>query len=250
MLDFLTLGKKYKKNFTVQFNSDFFNMKLYSQIASKYILDYHDGNFENIETNQNGYLQINKNTCVSKKISLAYNNYHINGLYLCKNQVKKIVLQELRHLCYLNVSDNEIQHIVVSKCVQLQSLIVNNNFLTQLDLSKNKNLKYLDVSSNQIAQLNFSNNNKILQISANNNLLQDIKVPCSVQRLNVSNNKLKSISFSPLSQLRYLNIENNSDIEMLYINSRNIQFICCKNTKITKDKIFYLHKDVNPTVVF
>lgn len=250
MLSFLTQGNKYKKKFTVQFDSSDFILKLFSQKSDSYIIDYHDGSYQNITTNQNGYLQITKHDFFSKKISIAYDNYNINGLYFANNNAKKIILQQLRHLKYLNVSQNNLQYAVLKNCQSLTNLIISNNQLIQLDLTNNKMLQYVDISGNNIQCLNLNYNKKLVKLSANNNLLENINIPFNVQFLNLSFNKLKNVTFDKRSQLKYLNLSNNLQLKNIVINSSVLQKIWCKNTMLTRESIVFEDKSINPQIVF
>lgn len=249
MFDFVTLGNTYKKKLSAYLNGTKFLLKIFSNKQDSYFLDYHDGTYQKFVSNQNGYIQFDKQDCVSKRFSLAYDNYNIECLWLSKSEVSKLIIQQLRHLKCINVSENNLQYLVVSKCLLLQNLVANNNQLIQIDLTKNKMLKYVDLSNNYIQKIDLSKNKNIQQLSINNNLLTSIFVPQKVQRLNVADNQLKFIKFSPFSELEYLDVSNNNDLDSLIISSKNIRKIVCTNTKLNQQNIQFVDKDIKPQIV-
>ena len=250
MIDFITLGNKYKKKFTVQFTGGKFFLKLYSQTSDNYIIDYHDGTFQQFQTLQNGYLQFSKNNCTSNKVSLAYNNYNIHGIQINNNNANKIVIQQLRHLKFLNVSENSLRYLITDRCTDLQRLIAFNNQLVQLNLDKNKQLQIVQLSGNNLKSLDLSNNNKLIQLSANGNELQQLHLPKSIKKLSVVKNKLKQIIFDPLNDIQYINVSDNQQLDKLVLYGDNIKKIVCVNTKLTANNIILENKKANPEIIF
>lgn len=219
------------------------NDKLDYYIYNKVKCEIKVNNFKQLEYLNNLFI-INKIDCYSNfynviiKPSILYqiilcniNNivllkYNINNL-LHNNNLKKIIIDNLNDLKYIDINNTNIKYLTINNCNSLKIININNNQIKYLLINNCPNLEKIICSCNQIIDLNIINCNNIKYIDCSNNLL------CS--------KSLKIIDLCKYKQLKYFNsLDNyilNINLNKETYNNRHKEFYYDNFTKINLCKL-------------
>lgn len=152
--------------------------------------------------------------------------YNINNL-LHNNNLKKIIIDSLNNLKYIDINNTNIKYLTINNCNSLKIININNNQIKYLLINNCPNLEKIICSCNQIIDLNIINCNNIKYIDCSNNLL------CS--------KSLKTIDLCKYKQLKYFNsLDNyilNINLNKETYNNRHKEFYYDNFTKINLCKL-------------
>lgn len=231
-------GKLYKHYLDFHFETNNVSFYLMFDNDNKFFIDYNDGNYEVLNSKKNQFINITHNYLESNnQISVKYNNLNIIGLNLVNSNIKKIRLDGLSTLLYLNCSDNLLTYLYLNELKDIEEVIAHNNNIGDITIV-NKNISYLDLSNNIITKIDLSNilNSKIIDLSNNN--ISELTLPENSEFIKVSHNNI--------SDFNKINFNENGYYNNLDLSYNNMQ-LAVVNIKTLKNIDFSNNKLVNLT---
>lgn len=149
-------------------------------------------------------------------------NTKLKDLIIAGNSISTLDLTTNALLEYLNCNNNPISNLDVSQNANLDELSIDKLLITQIDLSNNLQLAYFYASSvNNLTNIDFSVNTSLINLLINGS---------NLEILNLKNNS--SLVFLVLNdnpQLTYLNLRNNNNMNVYYLDLTNTPNLLCIN---------------------
>lgn len=218
-------GKLYKHYLDFHFETNNVSFYLMFNDDNQFFVDYNDNNFEEIISKKNQFINISHNyENNSNYVSVKYDNYNIIGLNLSNQFIKKIRLDGMNTLLYLNCSDNLLTYLYLNNLKNIEEVIAHNNKLNDIEIINN-NLKYLDLSNNLIETIDLSYiiYGKIVDLSYNN--ISELILPENCNFIKLSHNNISDfnkISFNSNGYYENLDISYNN-MQLSVVNIDNLQ---------------------------
>ena len=160
---------------------------------------------------------------------------NLSNNYIGDDQLK--YLSSLSKLKTLNLSNNNLKSEEIKNIIynikSIQKINLSNNNIEQLIFNKTKGLIELELDNNKLNYLSFNSNDKsfeyLMYLSVNENKLKaidNINNLINLEYLSLSVNELKTINFSKLTKLKYLQMKSNL-LEKFTVNKSNqlLQYI-------------------------
>ena len=141
-----------------------FKAKLLSASSSNEIAQNLIGNYDVIDANGDGEIQVSEAQNIQKLYVPLSNISNLTGV------------EEFTNLQNLYCQYNQLTSLDVTQNVNLQTLYCNNNQLTSLDVSQNVNLEYFSCNTNQLTSLDVSQNLNLQELSCVTNQLTSLDV--------------------------------------------------------------------------
>ena len=204
-----------------------FKNTLLNANSSNFIAKDFNGDYTNIDINNDGEIQV-------------IEAHNISALHVYNKNISDLAgIEEFINLTLLQCNENQLTTLDVSDNINLIRLICNNNQIITLDLNDNINLTRLECSENQLTTLVGVNNNiNLTQLNCYHNQLiaLDVSNNINLTTLDCRHNLLTSLDVSDninltdiscyLNQLTTLNVSSNTNL---------ISFGCGGNQLTTLD---------------
>ncbi|CAM1365667.1 exported hypothetical protein [Tenacibaculum sediminilitoris] len=153
-----------------------------------------------------------------------------------------VLTSDVSSVTNLNVKNKNIQDLTgIEDFTAIELLNVRSNKLTELDISNNLELITLHCGANSISRLDLTNNTKLENLIAELNDISKIipnLLPATLRSINLSGNEMSSLDLSNLkslealwlincSNLQYLNLKNDNNINISAIDIRTNPLLDC-----------------------
>jgi Leucine-rich repeat (LRR) protein len=217
-----------------------------------------DGEIQQSEANLVYVLDV-RNSSISNLGGITnFNN--LRTLTCMDNQIASLNLSGMTSLITLSAQDCQIQNINLENCTNLYVIDLTNNFLTTFGLNDLNNLHIVNLGNNLLNNINFQNvissedplssvrlsNNPLGTVNINNSNLKSISsenspiseisfINSEIQNLSLEDTNLQILDLSFISELNYLRIYNNINLnfELNIINCNQLEVFSCNYTNLT-----------------
>ena len=184
-----------------------------------------------------------------KHLELWGPSYSFNSLDLSNNtllehvsiryfhNLTNIQVNNLPNLKVLDLFNNSISNININNDGNLEYLVLTMTHITQLDISNNTELKVfiMEMNNNYIQQITFNNPNLqylMLNDCPNLNAL-DLSSMLELHTLNVTNTGVSNINFGDISKIKFAYIHDNSQLTQLdFSNFSNLKIMEVNNNSL------------------
>ena len=200
-----------------------FKAKLLSASSSNEIAQNLIGNYDVIDANGDGEIQVSEAQNIQKLYVPLSNISNLTGV------------EEFTNLQNLYCQYNQLTSLDVTQNVNLQTLYCNNNQLTSLDVSQNVNLEYFSCVNNQLTSLNVTQNVNLQTLYCNNNQLTSLDVSQNVnlEYFSCNTNQLTSLDVSQNLNLQELSCDINQLTSLGVSQNVNLEYLSCYSNQLT-----------------
>ena len=186
------------------------------------IADLGNNMFEDVDTNNDGEIQVIEAEAVLK---LFLSDYPINSIE---------GIQSFDNILSLVCAYSNLNSVDVSQNLLLEELNLRNNQLTDLDITLNINIEYLDFAHNLFTNINLSENIGIKTLFCDNNQLESINLNQNtlLEFVQINYNNLSTLDLSQNLNLNYLSCSYNQLINIDVTQNSILDTFYCYNNQL------------------
>jgi Leucine-rich repeat (LRR) protein len=137
---------------------------------------------------------------------------NLKNINVVSNCLKFVKLPNNLKAVVIDLSGNQISSIEIPNLPNFQNLWINDNLITNININ-HKNFNIISIFGNKLTNLDLSNVISVNGIDAHSNyltIITGLEKLSNLKYLDIENNKFTSLNLSNNKEISFLNINNNS----------------------------------------